>query len=294
MKTPNIFREITHLSSEDCFIIQSRIKSDFTWPIHVHPEFELNFIEGAKGARRIIGDSMEEIDDLELCLVGNENLEHGWMNYQCKSTNIYEITIQFHENLFLDSLLNKTQFRSIYTMFENAQKGIVFSRTAIEKVKDRLIALTKNYNGFYSVVELLSILHELSNDENIRVLSSTTFGEMEGSADNSRVQKLNCYFYENYQNEIYLADVANYLNMSEVSLSRFIKKHTGKNYIEYLNDLRLGVAARLLVSTDKTISEISFECGFNNLSNFNRIFKKRKGITPKEFRESYSMMRRLI
>jgi AraC-like DNA-binding protein len=82
--------------------------------------------------------------------------------------------------------------------------------------------------------------------------------------------------------------------MSEVSFSRFMKKRTGKNYIEYLNDLRLGIASRYLVDTSKTIAEISYECGFNNLSNFNRIFKKRKGYTPKEFRENYSKMRILI
>jgi AraC-like DNA-binding protein len=73
-----------------------------------------------------------------------------------------------------------------------------------------------------------------------------------------------------------------------------MKKRTGKNYIEYLNDLRLGIASRYLIDTNKTIAEISFECGFNNLSNFNRIFKKRKGSTPKEFRDNYSKMRILI
>ena len=89
-------------------------------------------------------------------------------------------------------------------------------------------------------------------------------------------------------------DVANYVNMSEVSFSRFMKKRTGKNYIDYLNDLRLGIASRILIDTSKTIAEISFECGYNNLSNFNRIFKKRKGLTPKEFRENYSKMRIMI
>lgn len=294
MHVSNIFREITPLSTEDCFVIINRTKSEFTYPVHVHPEYELNFIENACGAQRIVGDSMEDIDDLELCLIGNENLEHGWMNHHCTSGDIHEITIQFHKDLFLKSLLNKRQFHSINIMFENAKKGVVFSKEVIKKVKNRLNSLSTNENGFDSVIELLNILYELSVDENSRILCTSTFTNQDESSDSRRIQKVINYLHANYQKEIRLIDVANYVNMSEVSFSRFMKKRTGKNYIEYLNDLRLGIASRYLIDTTKTIAEISYECGFNNLSNFNRIFKKRKGSTPKEFRENYAKMRVLI
>ena len=294
MQAPNVFREVTQLSSEDCFVMVSRTKSEFTYPIHIHPEYELNFIENAKGAQRVVGDSMEEIDDLELCLVGSENLSHAWMNHNCVSSEIHEITIHFHKAIFLESLLNKRQFRSMSVMLENAKRGIVFSRPVIEKVKDKLNSLINKENGFYSVIDLLTILYELSIDENSRILCTSTFANQDDSSESRRIQKVINYLHSNYQNEIHLRDVANYVNMSEVSFSRFMKKRTGKNYIEYLNDLRLGIASRYLIDTNKTIAEISFECGFNNLSNFNRIFKKRKGSTPKEFRDNYSKMRILI
>lgn len=294
MELSNIFREITPLSSEDCFVVMNRVKSQFTYPLHVHPEFELNFIENAKGGQRIIGDSFEEIDDLELCLIGNDSLEHTWVKHNCVSQSIHEITIQFNKELFLENFLTKKQFRSISVMFENAKKGIVFSLPTILKVKDKLNSITTNPNGFYSVIELLVILHELSIDPNSRTLSSSTFTRFDDSSDSRRVQKVIDYLNINYPKALRLSDVAAYVNMSEVSFSRFIKKRTGKNYIEYLNDLRLGIASRSLVNSTRTISEISFECGFNNLSNFNRLFKKRKGYTPKEFREKYSKMRILI
>ncbi|MFT3752467.1 MAG: AraC family transcriptional regulator [Paludibacter sp.] len=294
MNTSAIFREVTPLSAEDCFVIINRTKTEFSYPVHVHPEYELNFIENAKGAQRVVGDSIEEIDDLELCLIGNENLEHAWMNGHCQSGEIHEITIQFHKDLFLESLLNKRQFHSVAVMLENAKKGVVFSREVISQVKDRLDSLSNKENGFYSVMELLNILYELSVDENSRILSSSSFVKKDDSSDSRRIQKVINYLHENYSKEIHLADVANFVNMSEVSFSRFMKKRTGKNYIEYLNDIRLGIASRYLVDTTKTVGEISFECGFNNLSNFNRIFKKRKGVTPKEFRENYSKMRVLI
>ena len=294
MQTSNVFREVTPLSEEDCFVIINRVKSEFSYPVHVHPEYELNFIENGKGARRIVGDSIEEIDDLELCLIGNETLEHAWMNYHCESNEIHEITIQFHKNLFLGSLLNKKQFNSIAVMLENARKGISFSRETIEKVKERLDFLNKNHSGFYSVLDLLTILYELSLDRHSRILCSSTFNKQDDSSESRRIQKVINFLNNNYQKEIRLVDVANHVNMSEVSFSRFMKRRTGKNYIEYLNDLRLGIASRYLVDSSKTISEISYDCGFNNLSKFNRIFKKRKGYTPKEFRENYSKLRILI
>lgn len=294
MQVSNIFREVTPLSAEDCFVIRSRVKSEFNYPVHVHPEFELNYIENAPGAQRVIGDSLEEIGDYELCLIGNENLEHAWMNGSCDSKDIFEITIQFHKDLFFESMLSKRQFHSVAIMFENAKKGIVYSRETILKVRDLLHKLCKNEEGFHSVIDLLNILQTLSEDKNSRILATSTFANRDDSSDSRRIQKVIDYLHENYQKEIHLADVAGHVNMSEVSFSRFMKKRTGKNYIEYLNDLRLGIASRHLIDTTKTVAEISYECGFNNLSNFNRIFKKRKGVTPKEFRESYTKMRILI
>jgi len=294
MEYSNIFREITPLSSEDCFIIMNRTKSTFTYPIHVHTDYELNFIENAKGSRRIVGDSNEEIDDLELCLIGNEKLEHGWIDSKICNNLIHEITIQFYPELFFESLLNKIPFYSISVMLENAKRGIVFSRQAIENVKVRLKSLSDNNSGFYSVIELICILHELSIDENYRILCNSTFTDDEESSESRRVQKAISYLHSNYKNEIHLKDVADNVGMSVASFSRFMKKRTGKNFVEYLNDLRIGFASRYLVNSTQTISEISYACGYNNLSNFNRIFKQRKGTTPKEFRENYSKMRKLV
>jgi len=154
--------------------------------------------------------------------------------------------------------------------------------------------LSNSSKGFYSVIDLFTILYKLSIDPDSRILCTSTFVNQDESSESRRIQKVLNYLNSNYQNEIRLLDVATHVNMSEVSFSRFMKKRTGKNYIVYLNDLRLGIASRQLVDSSKTISEISYECGFNNLSNFNRIFKKRKGFTPKEFRENYSKMRILI
>lgn len=294
MKASNIFCEITPLSSEDCIVIHNRVKETFTFPIHIHPEFELNFIENGRGVQRIVGDSIETIDELELCLIANEKLEHGWVNADCISKNIHEITIQFHRDLFLESLLNKRQFHSLSVMFENAKRGIVFSQPIIREIKNRLESLFTNKNEFYSVIELINILYELSLDKDSRILCNRTFTNDIDSSESRRIQKVIDYLDSNFQKDISLTDVAKHVGMTDVSFSRFMKKRTGKNFIEYLNDLRLGFASHLLVNTNEYVSEIAFKCGFDNLSNFNRIFKKRKGITPSEFRNNFAKMRKFI
>ncbi len=282
----SIFREVTPLSEQDCFMIFSRVKSNFTFPIHIHAEYELNFIENGTGAKRIVGDSIENIGELELVLITGSNLEHGWLDDKCTSGEIKEITIQFHDNLFNESLLRKNQFRSVKEMFERASYGVAFSQETIFKLKDRLYSLATEPEGAHSVLNLLGVLYDLSLSP-IRELSSRTFNLHEQNYDSRRIERAYNYMLENYNKDIRLNDVANLVGMTEVAFSRFIKQRTGRSFIDSLNDMRLGHATRMLVDTTHSIAEIGFVCGFNNLSNFNRIFKKKKGCTPREFRENY-------
>lgn len=282
----SILREVTPLSQRDCFMIFSRVKKQFTFPVHVHAEYELNFIENGAGAKRVVGDSIEDISNLELALVTGSNLEHGWLNHKCDSKEIKEITIQFHADLLNEQLLQKNQFRSVKEMFEKASYGVVFSGETIESIKERLYSLASEPEGAHSVLNLLGILYDLSLSP-MRELSSRSFNSHEQNYDSRRVERAYNYMLENYNKEVHLNDVASLVGMTDVAFSRFIKQRTGRNFIDSLNDIRLGHATRMLVDTTHSVAEISLVCGFNNLSNFNRIFKKKKGCTPREFRENY-------
>ena len=281
-----ILREVTPLSPKDCFMIFSRVKTQFTFPIHVHAEYELNFIENGKGAKRVVGDSLEDIDDLELALITGSNLEHGWLNHKCTSDEIKEITIQFHGDLLNEHFLQRNQFRSVKEMFEKASCGVVFSRKTIEDIKDSLYSLASEPEGVHSVLKLFAILYDLSLSP-MRELSSRSFNVHEQNYNSRRIERAYNYMLENYNKEVHLSDVADLVGMTEVAFSRFIKQRTGRNFIDSLNDIRLGHATRMLLDTTHSIAEVSLTCGFNNLSNFNRIFKKKKGCTPREFRENY-------
>ena len=144
-----IIREITPLSDKDCFYIADRHKTEFTYPIHNHTEFELNFCEKAAGVRRIVGDSAEVITDYDLVLITGKELEHVWEQHECHSKDIREITIQFSSDLFSKTFINKNQFDSIRRMLEKAQKGLCFPMSAILKVYSMLDTLASEKQGFY-------------------------------------------------------------------------------------------------------------------------------------------------
>ena len=184
--------------------------------------------------------------------------------------------------------MQRNQLSFIRKMFEKSLRGILFSKETTESIMPRLFALTEKH-GFDSVLELISILHDLSISRNIRTLSNTSFNNTESISYNSRRIKLVMeYLNKNFQKDVSLNEVAKLVAMSEVAFSRFFKLRTGKTFVDTLNEVRLGHASRMLIDTTQSINEIAYRCGFNNMSNFNRIFKKKKNCTPKEFRFEYN------
>ncbi|MBO5876612.1 MAG: helix-turn-helix domain-containing protein [Bacteroidales bacterium] len=289
-----VFTEITRLSDKDCFYIVERHKSEFAYPLHRHKEFELNFIEHGKGVRRIVGDSVEEIGDYELVLLGGEDLEHVWEQGKCRSKDIREITIQFSEDIFGEELLSKNQFSSIKSMLRRASHGLSFSLNSIMKVYSTLDSIASEPERFIQFLKTLYILYELSVSDDARVLASSAFAHPESATESGRIQKVKQYVNDHYAESLKLSDLAELVGMSPVSFSRFFHQRTGRTLSEYIVDIRLGFAARMLVDSPKNISEICYECGFNNLSNFNRIFKARRNCTPREFRAMYKKNKVLV
>ena len=289
-----VIREVTPLSDRDFFYIADRSKSEFTYPIHSHQEVELNFTEHAAGVRRIVGDSVEIMGDYDLVLIASKNLEHVWEQHECRSERVREITIQFSEDLFNKNFTNKGQFDSIREMISKAQRGLSFPMSAILKVYSRLDNLSAEKDGFKAILTFMSILHDLSECEDAKVLSSSSFAKIETYSDSKRVQKVQSYINENYKSDIRLPVLAQMVDMSPVAFSRFFKLKTGKSLSDYIIDIRLGYASSLLVDSSNSIADICYDCGFNNLSNFNRIFKKKKNCSPKEFRENFRRNKKII
>lgn len=289
-----ILREVTPLNEGDCFMIFNRLKSGFDFPLHSHPEIELNLLFNAAGAQRIVGDSVEEMGVAELVIVG-ANLPHGWFNNGKTFSNVTEVTLQFNPDLFSESFLQRNQMSSLRKLLDEVKQGVIFSSSVAYSMAGRLMALSETGTAnFASYLEFLGILNELAEAEDRRTLSSATFHQDSVTSDSRRIERVFEYINQNYQNKVTLSDVAKIANMTEVAFSRYIKFHTGVNFIDSLNNVRLGHVCRLLIDTMMPVSEIAYACGFNNMANFNRIFLKKKGLTPTEFREVYLKQKKFI
>ncbi len=288
-----VITEVTPLSEKDCFYMVDRDKDSFTYPLHKHEAMELNFAENCDGARRIVGDSIEVLGKYDLVLVGS-GLEHTWDQHDCKSQSIHEITIQFPPDLLGEQFLAKNQLSSLRALFENAKRGVAFELPAIMELYGKLTNITNVKPGFYRVLNLLEILYELSLQDKFHLLASTSFTNIKNQPASKRVRQVEEYIDHHFQTEIRLKTLSDLAGMTQSAFSRFFRMRTGKTISDYLIDVRLGHAARLLVDTKASVTEICYNCGFNNISNFNRIFKKKKGCSPTAFRNNYHKSKIII
>ena len=285
--TDHVLHEITPLRDGDLMYIADRHKKEFTYPIHNHQVFELNFVEHGAGVRRIVGDSSEIIGEYDLVLITSLELEHVWMQNDCKSDDIHEITVQFRFDLFSEGFFATSPLKSIYHMLNQARKGLVFSMDTIMKIYNDLQKLSSIKDPFEAFISFLRILNVLANSDGSRTLATTSYAKVVIEEDSSRILKVKNFINSNYMKGIKLKTLSDLACMSETAFSRFFKLHTGRTVSDYIIDIRLGFASRMLVDTNKSIADICYLCGYNNLSNFNRVFKRKKGCAPTEFREYY-------
>lgn len=281
--------EITLLNERaECLHLEKRTKNTFDYPLHKHKELEINYIEGGAGLKRIVGDSVENVQEFDLAIVGG-GLEHQWAEPQgFVEHEMHEITIHFSRSLLGEELLANQYFKSINMLIQRSQRGINFSQAAIQRVKPKLWQMANMEPGFSRFMLLLEVLHELSETDEYKLLASEEFSHSVIPSDNQRIRLVLEYINKHFREEIRLQDLADLVCMTPTSFSRFFNLRTHMSVSDYIIECRLGYATRQLVDSVQTVLEICYDSGFNNVSNFNRIFKKRKGYTPTEFRKQYN------
>jgi AraC-like DNA-binding protein len=286
MMNERIIREITPLSDDDFFIVLNHYNASFGFPVHYHPEYELNMVSNSQG-KRIIGDSILDYNDLDLVLIG-PNTPHAWTG-SVELSNAHVVTIQFHNDFLGESVLGRKLMLPIREMLEKSSRGILFSSETANYVQERIMNLCENQD-FDSLLAFFSILFDLSISRNQKMLATPTYVCNFNPSKSRRIEKINEYIQQNIHQNIKIKEVADLVNMSETAFSHFFKKRTQRSFSDYITDLRAGHAARQLIETEKNISEIVYDCGYNNISNFNRIFKKKVGLTPSEFRSQQRLI----
>lgn len=277
-------REITPIGEEDLFIVMNYHNAKFDYACHFHSEFEINLVINGLG-QRIVGDSIEDFKGTDLAIIG-PNIPHRWTKTGNGMTTPV-VTIQFPKETLDYRILNKKVFHPIRQLCNNAFRGIVFSgstRTALEKKIKEL----PGKHGIESALAFFDILHTMAISSEYRFLLDDN-REANTAIRESRSRRINyaiSYIQDHFSEQVTLAQIAGNIGMSESAFSHFFKKRTNRNFIDYLNDIRIGYASKLLYETTQTISEICYASGFNNISNFNRIFKRKKGHTPSEYRHN--------
>ena len=279
-------KEIIPIADEDLFVVLNHPNAKFDYPVHYHSEYEINLVMNTHG-ERVVGDSVRQFDELDLVMTG-PNVLHAWRGEVVEGNHV--ITIQFTEGLNDFPIMKKRLFAPIKQLLSDAQHGLYFSKKSTEAIRDKIIHLTQT-KGFQSVLEFFSILYDLAcADYSILTSNQYNASAVLTTSKSRRIAKVCDYMEKKHYDAISLSEVASLVGMSESAFSHFFKKKTGGTFIDYLNNQRIAIACKLLAETSNNVAEICYSSGFNNLSNFIRMFKKRKGITPNEYRIMMNQM----
>ena len=280
-----IQQEICPITNEDLFIILDHTNAKFEYPIHCHPEYEINLVISTKGIR-VVGDSEEAFSDLDFVMTG-PYIPHVWKS-ELETNHV--VTIQFSEELLNFQIMNKRLFLPIKQLLLDSMQGLCFYGPEAERIKDEIVELTK-LQGFQTATKFLSILNELAHAPRRKLVSNLYESErLIHHSKSRRISKVCKFIEENISQKITLSDAASLVNMSDSAFSHFFKRQTSISFITYVNNLRVAKACDLLANTALSASEICYDCGFNNKSNFIRLFTKRKNMTPIEYRNHISQL----
>ena len=248
---------------------------------HYHPGFEITLTTLSNG-RRFVGYNYEEYTALDLVLIG-ENIPHCWITEE----HTEQTVINFQKNFLGSDFLDKPELTELTNLLDKSKRGIKFSHKIIEEANEIIQKLASS-QGLDRLINLLSLLKILAHDNDKRFLTSYNERTKGSKKMSSRIEKVYAFILVNYKNPtISQADLANELNMTSSSFCKFVKNTTRKTFYELVLEVRISHACRLLATSDKYVSEICFLSGFNNISNFNRIFKKIMHKSPLEYRKSY-------
>lgn len=281
----DIQQEIVPITKDDLFVILNHPNAKFDYPIHCHPEYEINLVMNTSGIR-VIGDYEEAFDGLDIVMTG-PYVPHVWKSDLV--TN-HVITIQFSSDLLSFQMINKRLFMPIKQLLIDSTQGLHFYGAEAEIIRDEILEITR-MQGFHTATKFLNILNLLSTAPRRKLVSDMNeSANLVSSSKSRRITKACKYIEDNLSQKISLSDVAGLVNMSESAFSHFFKKKTGISFITYVNNLRVAKACDLLASTSLSAAEICYDCGFNNKSNFIRIFTKRKNMTPIEYRNHITQL----
>lgn len=278
--------------SGDVFDVLIENASNFYPYWHYHPQYEIMLITESTGTR-YVGDSITSFQEGDITIMGS-NIPHLFRNdieyFNEKTEKVAKaIVIYFSDNFVNSDFFSLREMTSISEFLNLSKKGILIQERTRPEITQRLHKIV-NEDGVTRLMDFISLLHYIASESDYRVLSSLGFANMFEQQELSKLNKIFDYLLNNFQNTITLEEVSKVSNMSTTNFCKYFKSHTNKTLITFLNEIRIGYACKLLIEKrEMSISEICFECGFNNLTNFNIQFKRMKNMSPTIYRETYNL-----
>ncbi len=271
------------------FIINELIAPFFDVNWHFHSEYQLFVVLKGKGTR-FIGDHMQSFKEGDMVLTGPD-LPHLWKNdktYQNpeKSNGVHGIVIYFPDNFLNDSVFSLNEFESIAAMLKKSIRGIEISGKTNQTVREMMMELL-DLKGGASIIHLLKILQVLADSTDCKLIADAAYINTNKESERDRMGHVYEYVMQNFQGKVSLEEAAQLSNLSVSAFSRFFKSRVNKSFSDFLTEVRISHACKLLHESDLNISEISYECGFFTLSNFNKLFKERIKMTPIQYRKEF-------
>ena len=251
---------------------------EFHW--HYHPEYELIYIVSGRG-KRLVGDSYENFQEGDMVLLGS-NLSHTWVSELCEQDKCIAIVIQFTQN-FIEPLLHYPEFSGFENILYKSNRGLKI----IDKHPAELTVLLQqlcNKSGLDAFIDLLQIFKRILYTK-AEPISSIVIKPLKIVVDSNRINEVFIYIQNYFKQKIPLQKAASLIHLSESAFCKYFKRVSGKTFSDYVNDVRLSYACQLLIETDKPIARIAYESGFGSISYFNRVFRKKKSITPNTLRK---------
>jgi len=277
-----VFEKI-FVSHKHSFITRKLQMDPNSHKIHSHKNFELNYITSGSG-KRIVGNSISSYSEGDLVLLG-PNIPHCWDVLESGPENVPEcIVTHFYENIINSDFFNIPELEEVVVLLKNAGNGICFKGKKTEKVGLVLKKLV-TLKGLERYIELLKVFNLLLQIEEREILALPSTLPNSFDKDQDQINKIYEYVFKNIQTGIKLKEASSLVFMEPGSFCRYFKKKTNQTFMDYVKNVRIGIAAKLLAETDKQITQICYECGYNNLANFNHYFKVIMKKTPSEYRK---------
>ncbi|MFX0557586.1 AraC family transcriptional regulator [Maribacter sp. CXY002] len=257
---------------------ENKLNKNNVW--HFHPELELVYVNGGSGKRQI-GSHVSYYTNGDLILIGS-NLPHCGFT-DALTGNTSETVVQMKMDFLGTDFFKIPEMKKIESLFNSATGGIAFYGKTKIKIGEKMEVL-EYQTDFQRLLSILNILNELGNSNEMRLLNASGFSLATDVKDNDRINVVFNHVKNNFKEEITLEEISSMVSMTIPSFCRYFKKITNKTFVQFANEYRLVHASKLLAEKPMSITEVCFECGFNNFSHFNKSFKAFTGQNPSEYR----------